>query len=114
MAADTCAHRSGKGRAGVYCISVVLNQCAMIYVVLNLSFFLQLLSFPLGDCPRYKQLMSETEHTEEFINFTTENKVQSPFSHFLLLAALKESRCQWKKMNFVDFESLKYLEIRFM
>uniref|UniRef100_A0A3Q3WAC6 Lysosomal acid phosphatase n=1 Tax=Mola mola TaxID=94237 RepID=A0A3Q3WAC6_MOLML len=34
----------------------------------------RLLSFPLGDCPRYKQLMSETEHTEEFINFTRENK----------------------------------------
>ncbi|KAM7365427.1 hypothetical protein PAMP_016353 [Pampus punctatissimus] len=31
----------------------------------------RLLSFPLGDCPRYKQLMNETEHTEEFINVTT-------------------------------------------
>ncbi|XP_031147771.2 lysosomal acid phosphatase [Sander lucioperca] len=30
----------------------------------------RLLSFPLGDCPRYKQLMNETEHTEEFINVT--------------------------------------------
>ncbi|CAG6016149.1 unnamed protein product [Menidia menidia] len=28
----------------------------------------ELLNFPLGDCPRYKQLMNETEHTEEFIN----------------------------------------------
>ncbi|XP_061571468.1 lysosomal acid phosphatase-like [Cololabis saira] len=31
----------------------------------------RLLSFPLGDCPRYRQLMNETEHTEEFINVTT-------------------------------------------
>ncbi|KAG7239357.1 hypothetical protein INR49_029345 [Caranx melampygus] len=31
----------------------------------------RLLSFPLGDCPRYKQLMNETEHTQEFINVTT-------------------------------------------
>ncbi|XP_070786548.1 lysosomal acid phosphatase [Enoplosus armatus] len=31
----------------------------------------RLLSFPLGDCPRYKQLMNETEHTEEFLNVTT-------------------------------------------
>ncbi|XP_068447183.1 lysosomal acid phosphatase [Clinocottus analis] len=31
----------------------------------------RLLLFPLGDCPRYKQLMNETEHTEEFINVTT-------------------------------------------
>ncbi|KAM3585525.1 uncharacterized protein V6R79_019684 [Siganus canaliculatus] len=30
----------------------------------------RLLSYPLGDCPRYKQLMNETEHTEEFINVT--------------------------------------------
>ncbi|XP_013866166.1 lysosomal acid phosphatase isoform X2 [Austrofundulus limnaeus] len=28
----------------------------------------RLLSFPLDDCPRYKQLMNETEHTPEFIN----------------------------------------------
>ncbi|XP_031707824.1 lysosomal acid phosphatase [Anarrhichthys ocellatus] len=31
----------------------------------------RLLSYPLGNCPRYKQLMNETEHTEEFINITT-------------------------------------------
>ncbi|XP_041834283.1 lysosomal acid phosphatase [Melanotaenia boesemani] len=31
----------------------------------------RLLSFPLGDCPRYKQLMNETEHTAEFLNVTT-------------------------------------------
>lgn len=31
-----------------------------------------LLSFPLGECPRYKQLMNETEHTEEFLNITAE------------------------------------------
>ncbi|XP_056156936.1 lysosomal acid phosphatase [Lampris incognitus] len=30
----------------------------------------RLLSFPLGDCPQYKQLMNETEHTEEFLNVT--------------------------------------------
>lgn len=30
----------------------------------------RLLSFPLKDCPRYKQLMDETEHTEEFLNVT--------------------------------------------
>ncbi|KAF7664163.1 hypothetical protein LDENG_00187080 [Lucifuga dentata] len=30
----------------------------------------RLLTFPLGDCPRYKQLMNETEQTEEFINVT--------------------------------------------
>lgn len=34
----------------------------------------RLLSFPLGDCPRYKQLMNETEHTEEFLNVTTAYK----------------------------------------
>ncbi|XP_038573290.1 lysosomal acid phosphatase-like [Micropterus salmoides] len=34
----------------------------------------RLLSFPLGDCPRYKQLMNETEHTPEFINVTTTYK----------------------------------------
>ncbi|XP_042369216.1 lysosomal acid phosphatase isoform X2 [Plectropomus leopardus] len=32
----------------------------------------RLLSFPLSDCPRYKQLMNETEHTEKFINVTIE------------------------------------------
>ncbi|TMS11624.1 Lysosomal acid phosphatase [Larimichthys crocea] len=32
----------------------------------------RLLSYPLRDCPRYKQLMNETEHTEEFLNITTE------------------------------------------
>uniref|UniRef100_A0A8C6SXZ7 Lysosomal acid phosphatase n=1 Tax=Neogobius melanostomus TaxID=47308 RepID=A0A8C6SXZ7_9GOBI len=31
----------------------------------------RLLSFPLGDCPRYNQLMKETEQTEEFLNVTT-------------------------------------------
>ncbi|KAM4537950.1 lysosomal acid phosphatase-like [Fundulus diaphanus] len=31
----------------------------------------RLLSFPLEDCPRYKQLMNETEHTAEFLNVTT-------------------------------------------
>ncbi|KAA8584972.1 hypothetical protein FQN60_003666, partial [Etheostoma spectabile] len=30
----------------------------------------RLLSFPLGDCPRYEQLMNETKRTEEFINVT--------------------------------------------
>ncbi|TWW64067.1 Lysosomal acid phosphatase [Takifugu flavidus] len=30
----------------------------------------RLLSFPIGECPRYKQLMEETEHTEEFVNIT--------------------------------------------
>ncbi|XP_030607158.1 lysosomal acid phosphatase isoform X2 [Archocentrus centrarchus] len=30
----------------------------------------RLLSFPLKDCPRYQQLMNETEHTEEFLNVT--------------------------------------------
>ncbi|XP_061909986.1 lysosomal acid phosphatase isoform X3 [Entelurus aequoreus] len=34
----------------------------------------KLLSFPLEDCPRYKILMDETEHTEEFINVTSANK----------------------------------------
>ncbi|XP_015233620.1 PREDICTED: lysosomal acid phosphatase [Cyprinodon variegatus] len=32
----------------------------------------RLLSFPLRDCPRYEQLMNETEHTAEFLNITTE------------------------------------------
>ncbi|XP_006804134.1 lysosomal acid phosphatase [Neolamprologus brichardi] len=30
----------------------------------------RLLSFPLKDCPRYQQLMNETEHSEEFLNVT--------------------------------------------
>uniref|UniRef100_A0A1A7WM44 Lysosomal acid phosphatase n=1 Tax=Iconisemion striatum TaxID=60296 RepID=A0A1A7WM44_9TELE len=30
----------------------------------------RLLSFPLGDCPRYQQLMNETEHSAEFMNVT--------------------------------------------
>ncbi|KAM8721826.1 lysosomal acid phosphatase [Acanthopagrus schlegelii] len=34
----------------------------------------RLLSYPLNDCPRYKQLMNETEHTEEFLNVTTAYK----------------------------------------
>ncbi|XP_076580013.1 lysosomal acid phosphatase [Chaetodon auriga] len=34
----------------------------------------RLLSYPLGDCPRYNQLMNETEHTEEFLNVTIEYK----------------------------------------
>ncbi|XP_034461010.1 lysosomal acid phosphatase isoform X1 [Hippoglossus hippoglossus] len=34
----------------------------------------RLLSFPLGDCPRYNQLMNDTEHTEEFINITIKYK----------------------------------------
>uniref|UniRef100_A0A8C6KHA2 Lysosomal acid phosphatase n=1 Tax=Nothobranchius furzeri TaxID=105023 RepID=A0A8C6KHA2_NOTFU len=36
----------------------------------------RLLSFPLGDCPRYQQLMNETEHSAEFINVTTTYQVQ--------------------------------------
>uniref|UniRef100_H3CYB7 Lysosomal acid phosphatase n=1 Tax=Tetraodon nigroviridis TaxID=99883 RepID=H3CYB7_TETNG len=28
----------------------------------------RLLSFPVGDCPRYTQLVEETEHTEEYVN----------------------------------------------
>uniref|UniRef100_A0A665TFX6 Lysosomal acid phosphatase n=1 Tax=Echeneis naucrates TaxID=173247 RepID=A0A665TFX6_ECHNA len=35
----------------------------------------RLLSFPLGDCPRYQQLMNETEHTKEFLNVTTTYQV---------------------------------------
>uniref|UniRef100_A0A8C7YUX7 Lysosomal acid phosphatase n=1 Tax=Oryzias sinensis TaxID=183150 RepID=A0A8C7YUX7_9TELE len=31
----------------------------------------RLLSFPLGDCPRYRQLMEETAHTKEFLNVTS-------------------------------------------
>ncbi|XP_028997487.1 lysosomal acid phosphatase-like [Betta splendens] len=31
----------------------------------------RLLSFPLHDCPRYKQLMNETEHTQGFLNVTS-------------------------------------------
>ncbi|XP_054623221.1 lysosomal acid phosphatase isoform X3 [Dunckerocampus dactyliophorus] len=34
----------------------------------------RLLSFPLEDCPRYKELMNETEHTDEFLNVTAANK----------------------------------------
>lgn len=34
----------------------------------------RLLSFPLGDCPRYKQLMNETEHTAAFLNVTSAYK----------------------------------------
>ncbi|XP_074483486.1 lysosomal acid phosphatase [Sebastes fasciatus] len=34
----------------------------------------RLLSFPLRDCPRYEQLMNETEHTKIFINYTTTYK----------------------------------------
>lgn len=34
----------------------------------------KLLSFPLEDCPRYKQLMNETEHTAEFLNVTADNR----------------------------------------
>uniref|UniRef100_A0A3P8TPN8 Lysosomal acid phosphatase n=1 Tax=Amphiprion percula TaxID=161767 RepID=A0A3P8TPN8_AMPPE len=34
----------------------------------------RLLSFPLNDCPRYKQLMNETENTAEFLNVTTTYK----------------------------------------
>ncbi|KAM4601794.1 lysosomal acid phosphatase isoform 2-T2 [Polymixia lowei] len=31
----------------------------------------RLLSFPVDKCPRYKQLMNETEHTAGFLNFTS-------------------------------------------
>nr|XP_020447945.1 lysosomal acid phosphatase [Monopterus albus] len=34
----------------------------------------RLLLFPLGDCPRYAQLLNETKHTEEFINVTIANQ----------------------------------------
>ncbi|XP_047432438.1 lysosomal acid phosphatase-like [Mugil cephalus] len=34
----------------------------------------RLLSYPLKDCPRYKQLINETEHTEEFANVTAAYK----------------------------------------
>ncbi|XP_059184015.1 lysosomal acid phosphatase [Centropristis striata] len=34
----------------------------------------KLLSYPRFDCPRYKQLMNETEHTAEFLNVTNEFK----------------------------------------
>lgn len=37
--------------------------------------FLQLLSFPLEDCPRYQQLMNETEQTQQYLNFTQKYKV---------------------------------------
>uniref|UniRef100_A0A8C5G2L0 Lysosomal acid phosphatase n=1 Tax=Gouania willdenowi TaxID=441366 RepID=A0A8C5G2L0_GOUWI len=40
----------------------------------------KLLSFPMHDCPRYKQLMNETTHTEEFIKIITEYK---DFLHFI-------------------------------
>ncbi|XP_074520329.1 lysosomal acid phosphatase [Halichoeres trimaculatus] len=32
----------------------------------------KLLSYPASDCPRYQQLMNETEHTPEFLNVTAE------------------------------------------
>lgn len=32
----------------------------------------RLLIYPLADCPRYQQLMNETEHTPEFLNITAE------------------------------------------
>ncbi|CAN9497487.1 unnamed protein product [Ophioblennius macclurei] len=32
----------------------------------------KILIFPQDDCPRYTQLMNETEHTEEFLNITAE------------------------------------------
>nr|XP_057941916.1 lysosomal acid phosphatase [Doryrhamphus excisus] len=34
----------------------------------------KLLSFPLGDCPRYEELMNQTELTQEFLNVTAANK----------------------------------------
>lgn len=45
------------------------------------SFFFQLLSFPLDDCPRYQQLIKDTELSEEFVNITSKYKVPflSPF-----------------------------------
>ncbi|CAJ1087006.1 lysosomal acid phosphatase isoform X1 [Xyrichtys novacula] len=32
----------------------------------------RLLIYPIADCPRYQQLMNETEHTEEYLNVTAE------------------------------------------
>ncbi|XP_051283966.1 integral membrane protein GPR137C isoform X4 [Dicentrarchus labrax] len=43
----------------------------------------RLLSYPLGDCPRYKQLKNETEHTEEFL------KVKAKYKDIIELVRVK-------------------------
>lgn len=76
LAANTCTHGAAKWREGMFifvsssikCIQWTLSE-------LFVSFF-QLLSFPLGDCPRYKQLMNQTEHSPEFLNVTKTYQVQ--------------------------------------
>ncbi|XP_035533545.1 lysosomal acid phosphatase-like [Morone saxatilis] len=43
----------------------------------------RLLSYPLGDCPRYKQLMNESKHTEEYL------KVKAKYQDTIELLRIK-------------------------
>lgn len=49
-------------------------------------FSFQLLSFPLDDCPRYTQLMNETEKTDFFLNMTETYKVSPPCKNSFITA----------------------------
>uniref|UniRef100_A0A672SQD7 Lysosomal acid phosphatase n=1 Tax=Sinocyclocheilus grahami TaxID=75366 RepID=A0A672SQD7_SINGR len=46
----------------------------------------KLLSFPLDDCPRYTQLMNETEKTDIFLNMTETYKVSPPCKNSFITA----------------------------
>lgn len=81
VAAHTGAHGTGKRRKG-WCFGFMrCSSWNCRFLILCYYFSFQLLSFPLNDCPRYKQLMNETENTAEFINVTTKYRVHN-FSSF--------------------------------
>ncbi len=73
-----------------------VNDGVVLLVIQRLNWtlclLLQLLSFPLYDCPRYTQLQNETEHTEEFLNATVKYKVHSAsvFLHLWDLCIIKD------------------------
>lgn len=56
------------------------------YSVFAFVFSFQLLSFPLEDCPRYTQLMKETEKSDIFLNMTDTYMVSPPCKNPFILA----------------------------
>ncbi len=69
-----------------YLISNIISKCLFFP-----SF--QLLSFPLDDCPRYAQLMDETEKTDIFLNMTETYKASPPCKNsFIIADILTEQR----------------------
>lgn len=80
VAAHSRAHGSAERREGwlpteILFFKVFWHKFSCLLIIFLLFSLWKLLSFPLEDCPRYKQLMNETEHSGEYINITTTYKV---------------------------------------